>query len=159
MSLYVLFFTALTHSDEVFGTGVDPYNLKTNLEECSWNQVNVTAGLTGTVEGNDPAETAIGVVEVTISLDVTVATDNDVRNAVTTAVQNKLGHGLPGPYSHVLYSKDKCYNGGCGYAAYAYINSWNSVYVENYYKRPGVLTHEVSISSSFSVSSLIDINL
>ncbi len=28
-------------------------------------------------------------------------------------------------------------------AAYAYVNSWNSVYQKNYYKFPGVQTHEI----------------
>ena len=67
-----------------------------------------------------------------------------IRNAVTTAATAKLGHSLPGPYDYVLYSLESCYGGDCGWAAYAYINSWNSVYQNVYYKRPGVLMHEVS---------------
>ena len=132
-------------SDEVFGTGVDPINLKTNLEECSWNQVTVIAG------DNDPNEVATGVVEVSIGISLETSTDGEIRNAVNTAVQDQLGHGLPGPYTHVLHSLEKCYGNDCGWAAYAYINSWNSVYQDNYYKRPGVLTHEVSVPYLFCI--------
>ena len=128
----------LSHSDEVFGTGVDPINLKSGLEECSWNKINVIVG-----DGN-AAEVATGVIEVTIDLPLDGSSDSAIRNAVTSAATSKLGHGLPGPYDYVLYSLEKCYGNDCGWAAYAYINHWNSVYQAVYYKRPGVLMHEVS---------------
>ena len=86
---------------------------------------------------------ATGVIEVTINKSFETDTNNDIRNAITTAVQDKLGITLPGPYDYVLYSVENCYN-DCGWAAYAYINYWNSVYQNVYYKRPGVLMHEVS---------------
>ena len=128
------------YSDEVFGTGVDPVNLKSGLEECSWNQLTVVPGI------GDSNEVATGVIEVSIGVPLDGSTRSTVRNAVTTAVQKKLGHSLPGPYDYVLYSLEKCYGTDCGWAAYAYINSWNSVYQGVYYKRPGVLIHEVSRS-------------
>ena len=126
-------------SDEVFGTGDDPVNLKSALEECSWNQLTVLPGI------GDPNEVAdaTGVIQVDIGISLEGNTRGTIRNAVTTAVQNKLGHSLPGPYKYVLYSLEKCYQ-DCGWAAYAYINSWNSVYQGVYYKHPGVLVHEVS---------------
>ena len=129
---------AIIHSDEVFGTGVDPVNLKSSLEECSWGKLTVVPGL------NDPNEVATGVIEVSINVSLEGNARSTIRNAVTTAVQNKLGHNLPGPYKYVLYSLEKCYQ-DCGWAAYAYINSWNSVYQSGYYKQPGVLVHEVSM--------------
>lgn len=122
----------------MFGTGVDTVNLKSGLEECSWEKINVVVGL------GDSNEVATGVIEVSIGIPLDGSTDSAIRNAVTTAVQNKLGHSLPGPYDYVLYSLEKCYGDDCGWAAYAYINSWNSVYQGVYYKRPGVLMHEVS---------------
>jgi hypothetical protein len=121
----------------VFGTGVDPVNLKSGLEECSWDKLTVVPGL------SDPNEVATGVIEVDIGISFTNNTRGTIRNAITTAVQTKLGHSLPGPYDYVLYSVQNCYV-DCGWAAYAYINSWNSVYQGVYYKRPGVLIHEVS---------------
>lgn len=42
-----------------------------------------------------------------------------------------------------MYALEGCYGNGCGYAAYAYVNSWNSVYVGNYYKAVGVQVHEL----------------
>ena len=38
-----------------------------------------------------------------------------------------LGITLPGPYKHAMYMMADCYV-ACGYAAYAYFNSWLSVY-------------------------------
>jgi hypothetical protein len=127
-----------THmSDEVFGTGVDPNNLKSALRECSWDQAIVTLPSAGT---NQMA--AEGVIEVSIGISLTDNSRGIIRNAVTTAVQNKLGYSLPGPYDYVLYALEKCYL-DCGWAAYAYVNSWNSVYQSGYYKQPGVLVHEL----------------
>jgi hypothetical protein len=124
----------------VFGTGNDQNNLKSGLEKCSWNQLNVVVG------NNGPHEVAQGVIEVNIGISLVGKSRDTIRNAVTTAVQTKLGHTLPGPYNYVLYSLESCYNSDCGWAAYAYINSWNSVYQSSYYKMPGVLMHEVSRS-------------
>jgi len=122
----------------VFGTGVDIFNLKSGLEACSWNQLNVVVG------NNDPNEVAQGVIEVNIGISLNGSTSDAIRNAVTAAVQTKLGYTLPGPFNYVLYSLESCYGTDCGWAAYAYINHWNSVYQNYYYKRPGVLMHEVS---------------
>lgn len=123
-------------SDDIFGTGTDPVNLKSQMAACSFGKLNITAGL----ESPDPNEVAPGVIEVSIGISLT---DNDrytIRNAVTAAVQTKLGHSLPGPYQQVMYVLQSCYV-GCGWAAYAYINSWNSVYQGGYYKQTGVLMH------------------
>ena len=129
----------------MFGTGVDPINLKSGLEECSFNQINVLPkALTSGGEPDDTHEVATGVIEVTIDISLTNQSRSAIRNAVTTKVQNLLGYGLPGPYDYVLYSLENCYGSDCGWAAYAYVNSWNSVYQSVYYKRPGVLLHEVS---------------
>jgi len=122
----------------VFGTGVDQNNLKSGLEACSWDQLTVTLPA-----DNADIGLAAGVIEVDIGISLTNNTRGTIRNAVTTAVQAKLGYTLPGPHNYVLYSLESCYV-DCGWAAYAYINSWNSVYQNSYYKAPGVLIHEVS---------------
>jgi len=67
-------------------------------------------------------------VEVTIPISLTDSTDNDIRNAVTTALSTQLGISLPGDYQQVMYVIEDCYGDDCGWAAYAYVNSWNSVY-------------------------------
>ena len=122
----------------MFGTGIDQNNLKSGLENCSWNQLNVVVG------NNDPNEAAQGVIEVNIGISLVGSSRTDVRNAALAAAQNKLGITLPGPYNYVLFSVESCYGTDCGWAAYAYINHWHSVYQNHYYKRPGVLMHEVS---------------
>jgi hypothetical protein len=95
----------------------------------------------------DSNELAPGVVEVTIPISLTDNTDSAIRNAVTTALSTDLGIGVPGDYQQVMYALEGCYGNGCGYAAYAYVNSWNSVYVGNYYKAVGVQVHEVRVNT------------
>ncbi len=136
----------------MFGTGTDIGNLRDSLAACSFGTTNVIAGLTGTEAGNDPNEVAIGVIEVTIGISLDGSSRSAIRNAVNTAAQNQLGITFPGPYTHILHSLESCYT-DCGWAAYAYVNSWNSVYQSNYYKSPGVLVHEVSIEYNLYISS------
>ena len=85
---------------------------------------------------------APGVMEVTISVALEGNSPATIRNAVTTAVQNAIGESLPGRYQQVMYILQGCYL-NCGWAAYAYINSWNSVYQGSYYKMTGVQVHEL----------------
>ena len=122
-------------SDDVFGTSGDPVNLKSQLYGCSMETLNVIPG-----DGYGK-ESAPGVIEVTIDISLVGNDRYAVRNAVTAAVQAKLGFGLPGPYDQVMYVLEKCYT-GCGWAAFAYINSWNSVYQDRYYKLTGVQVSE-----------------
>jgi hypothetical protein len=129
--------------DDIFGTLSDPLNLKSQMSACSFGQLNV-------IPGNiDPIhEAAAGVIEVTIPITLEGNDRYTIRNAVTTAVQNKLGFSLPGPFQQVMYILEGCYV-ECGWAAYAYINSWNSVYQGVYYKHVGVQMHGESIDTIF----------
>jgi len=61
---------------------------------------------------------------------------------VTDAVQTKLGFDLPGPYQHVLYVLEDCYV-DCGWAGYASINGWRSVFQGIYFKHVWALVHEI----------------
>jgi hypothetical protein len=126
-------------SDDIFGTHGDPLNLKSQMFDCSFGQLNVTPG-----DIDDPHEAAPGVIEVTIIESLQEASRSRIRKAITTAVQNKLGFSLPGPYQHVMYILEGCYS-DCGWAAYAYVNSWNSVYQDVYYKHVMVQMHGESI--------------
>ena len=92
----------------------------------------------------DSNEVATGVIEVTIGISINGSSDSAIETAATTAVNAQLGITLPGPYDYVLFSLEECYGSDCGWAGYAYINSWNSYYVAEYYGYPGVLLHEVS---------------
>ncbi len=132
-------FSAAQVGDDIFGTNGDPVNLKSQMHDCSFGQLDIIAGdpPTNSAGAN---EVAPGVIDVTIPIELVGNSRSDVRNAVTTAAQTKLGFSLPGPYQQVMYVLEGCYQ-DCGWAAYAYINSWNSVYQGNYYYMTGVLMH------------------
>jgi hypothetical protein len=145
---------AILMSSNVFGTTggyTDNNNLKSQISACSMGELTF-------VPGNMPSNTQIanapGVLEVTI--DVTL--DNPratIRNAITTAVQNKLGYALPGPYEYVMYSVESCIQ-DCGWAAYAYVGSWNSVYQGGYYGMTGVQVHELGHNFGLAHSGGLD---
>ena len=132
--------------DDVFGTLGDPVNLKSQLFDCSHGQMNVVPG---TIPNASVNEAAPGVIEVTIPISITNNDRYVVHNAVTAAVNAKLGTNLVNgwdqitePYHQVMYVLEKCYI-ECGWAAYAYINGWMSVYQSGYYKQTGVQVHEL----------------
>ncbi len=125
--------------DDIFGTNGDTVNLKSQMSACSFDKLNIVAGNPPTNSAGQN-EVAPGVIEVTIDVTLENNSRSTIRNAVTTAAQNKLGFNLPGPYQQVMYVLQGCYL-DCGWAAYAYINSWNSVYQGNYYYMTGVQMH------------------
>jgi len=145
--------------DDVFGTNGDPVNLKSQLFGCSMEKLDVTEGdqedtsLTNGVPNGQGV--APGVMEVTIQLSLQSEGRGTVRNAVTTAVQNAIGESLPGRYQQVMYVLQGCYV-ECGWAAYAYINSWNSVYQGVYYKHTGVQVHELGHNFNLAHSGGLD---
>ena len=107
------------------------------MNGCSMGNLNIVEGDLSTAN-----EAAPGVLDVTIDIPLEGSSRAEIRNAVTTAVQAKLGITLPGPYANVLYILEGCYS-ECGWAGYAYVNSWNSVYQGNFYKNVGVGMHEI----------------
>ncbi|KAL7431028.1 hypothetical protein ACHAXH_003303 [Discostella pseudostelligera] len=131
-----------TISDDVFGTSGDPVNLKSQLDACSMGRLTVVPGDNNSGQIKQSVYSAPGVISVKLSISITNTANPDIRNAITTAVQNLLGVTLPGPYKHVMYVLQKCYL-NCGWAAYAYVGGWNSVYVGAYYKQVGVTVHEL----------------
>ena len=132
-------------SDDIFGSYTDPVNMKSQLEDCSFGQLTIQPGqvLPENVASKDSAGNTIpGMMEVTIPIPLNTNDRYKIHNAITTEVQSKLGFTLPGPYEQVMYVIEKCYV-GCGWAAYAYVNSWMSVYQSQYYKMVGVTVHEL----------------
>jgi hypothetical protein len=136
--------------DNIFGYGTDQVNLKSQMAACSMNTLDI-------VPGSDPngSQSATGVVEVTINVSLEGNSRSTIRNAVTTAVTNKIGESLPGRYQQVMYVLEGCYL-DCGWAAYAYINSWNSVYQGNYYYMTGVQMHELGHNFNLAHSGGLD---
>eukprot|EP00557_Chaetoceros_sp_GSL56_P003157 CAMPEP_0176495950 /NCGR_PEP_ID=MMETSP0200_2-20121128/10937_1 /TAXON_ID=947934 /ORGANISM="Chaetoceros sp., Strain GSL56" /LENGTH=522 /DNA_ID=CAMNT_0017893877 /DNA_START=1696 /DNA_END=3260 /DNA_ORIENTATION=- len=129
-----------TISDDVFGTFGDPVNLKSQMFACSFGQLNILPATENQV--SNKGNIVNGVMQVTIPVTLEGNSRSTIRNAVTTEVQNVLGLTLPGPFQQVMYVLENCYV-DCGWAAYAYINSWNSVYQGGYYKQVGVQMHEL----------------
>jgi len=152
-------------SYNIFGGGDDLVNLKSQLFDCSFAALEVTTDYSAFASdaqmlkiNEHVADTAPGVMEATIAIDITQNDRYTIHNAVTAEVNRLLGFSLPGPFEQVMYVIEKCYV-GCGWAAYAYINSWMSVYQSNYYYQPGVQVHELGkmilIFSLFCVNILI----
>ena len=123
-------------SDDIFGSFSDTMTLKSQMYDCSFGQLNIVPGV---IPGK-PEETAgsPGVIEVTINVSI-INTKNIIEEAVASAVENKYGISLPGPYQQVMYVLDTCPS--CNWAGYAYINSWLSAYQGVYYKHVGVQMH------------------
>eukprot|EP00979_Chaetoceros_neogracilis_P003697 scaffold656_cov271-Chaetoceros_neogracile.AAC.7 len=129
--------TAAQIGDDVFGTVNDSVNLASQMKACSFGALNIVPG-----DITPDAQAAPGVIEVTIPITLRGNSRNNVKNAVTTAVQEKLGIRLPGPYEQVMYVLERCYQ-DCGWAAYANVNGWNSVYQGPYFYMVGVQMHEL----------------
>ena len=115
-------------SYKIFGGGNDAVNFKSQIEDCSYGDLTVDNTYAQFTQAQrdaiEPHIEAPGVINVTIPIDITSATEAgsryDVRNAIEAAVETKLGFTLPGPflYHSVWYNLEKCYH-DCGWAAYA----------------------------------------
>lgn len=107
-------------SDDVFGNGNDLRNLKSQYSACSYNQMNFqkATGQAGIVDG---------VYTVTIPSTTVNGVDNgNIRNAVTNQLQSDFGTSSSNVADYVMLCLPPGTNGG--WIAYAYINSWLSVY-------------------------------
>lgn len=139
-------------SDKIFGTYTDSVNLKSQFAACSYDKLRVTNDYTNLSfgEGNITQHlVAPGVIDVNLTIDLVGSSRSAVRSAMIMAANAKLGFTLPGPFEHVMFVVERCYT-ECGWAAYAYVNSWMSVYQGNNYKYVGVQMHEVSSVSLFA---------
>ena len=112
--------TAGELSDDIFGNGNDLRNLKSQYSACSYNQMNFkkATGQAGIVDG-----------VYTVSLPTTTVNgvdDGTIRNAVTSKLQSDFGTSASNVADYVMLCLPPGTNGG--WIAYAYINSWLSVY-------------------------------
>ena len=119
-------------SDKFFGTLGDTMTLKSQFAACSFNKLQITNEYSSDVD--DRLLSAPGVLDVEISVSLE-NTQSVIRNAIQKAVEKTLGVDLPGPFQHVVYVLEACYV-KCGWAGYAFVNSWNVVTQGNYYKYP-----------------------
>jgi hypothetical protein len=142
--------SAVDMSANIFGSASDTLNLKSQMNDCSMGNLSIVEG-----DLSPENEAAPGVLDVTINIPLEGSDRAEIRNAITTEVQTKLGITLPGPYANVLYILEGCYS-ECGWAGYAYVNSWNSVYQGNFYKNVGVGMHEIGHNFGLGHSGNVD---
>ena len=135
-------------SDDIFGSKGDSMTLQSQMKACSMGKLNIYAG---TVPGHPEIDqNSPGVIEVEIDIDLNDSSRTEVRNAVLNKARNEYGIELPGSYQHVMIVLEGCYQ-QCGWAAYAYVNSWLSVYQGDYYKYVGVQMHGKKFSHQFGL--------
>ena len=131
-------------SNDIFGNGVDLHNLKSQFAACSYGKLNFekVADRAMKVDPND-GTTRInnGVVDIKVNLSIK-AGDSAIRNAVTTKINSVFGVTIPKILAnHVMY----CMPSGAmiNKTAYAYVNSWNSVYNNKFCNMLSAQMHEV----------------
>lgn len=130
-------------SNKFFGTLGDPETMLSQFGSCSYGKFNVVYDQQyGENEGYIKSQlSAPGVLEVQIPITM-YNTKNDIRKATMLAVEAKIAMKLPGPFAHVLFVLPQCVL-DCGYAAYAFVGSYLSVYQGVYYQYPAVAMHEI----------------
>jgi hypothetical protein len=146
-------------SDDVFGDKDDPSNLKSQYAACSYDQLifNKASDRSMTTNPND-GTTAIasGVVDVKVDFGV-AAGDLTIRNEVTNKINAVFGVTRPDQLAnYVMYCMPPGVISGI---AYAYVNSWNSVYSNEWCNFLSTQVHEVrrsvvnAIPSQLALSS------
>ncbi|KAL3817830.1 hypothetical protein ACHAXA_002697 [Cyclostephanos tholiformis] len=139
---------AMTISNKLFGTSGDAETMMSQFASCSFGRFNVA------YDASDGRLSAPGVLDVTIGITLDNPR-NVVRAAMQYAVEEKLGIKLPGPYGHVMFVVATCKQ-ECGWAAYAYVGSWLSVFQGNYYAYPAVAMHEIGHNLNLGHSGGLD---
>ncbi|KAL7462694.1 hypothetical protein ACHAXS_003066 [Conticribra weissflogii] len=148
--------SAQVMSDKIFGTAGDQENMVQQFHDCSFGKLTLTYEPTTTSTNIISSHLAApGVIEATIPVSLVNSTRAVIRNQVTQVVEHKLGLRLAEHFDHVMYILQKCYV-QCGWGAYAYVNSWNSVYQGNYYRFPGVQLHEIGHNMNLGHSGGLD---
>lgn len=134
-------------SDSVFGTSGDPVNLASQYEACSYGKLTFSP-LTSLNEG-DPALDAVGVYEVNVT---TSTMDHaQLREAITdklnidwpnTTLPERSWDDLSNtaPFDHVMYCMPPGTSMGI---AYAFVNSWLSVYKDSWCTFLSTQMHEI----------------
>ncbi len=126
-------------SDNVFGTYGDAFTMKSQLEACSYGRFVVSNSYSIDISRHLSAP---GVIDVDLPISLTEHDKFAVADAAQTAAEEKLGISLPERFKHVLFVLEKCYI-DCGWSAWAYVNSWLSVYSGDAYAMPSVGLHEI----------------
>jgi len=128
-------------SDEVFGTGNDPMNLKSQYAACSYGKLNFEPS-NGVFNGNTITG---GVGEITLNSNVNGISHSEVRTNMLSAADAKYGSIQSKINSGEIHHVMLCIPPGTSgsWVAYAYINHWLSVYNDEWCNRPSGQMHEI----------------
>mmetsp|Transcript_22689 Transcript_22689/g.47797 ORF Transcript_22689/g.47797 Transcript_22689/m.47797 type:complete len:760 (-) Transcript_22689:153-2432(-) len=132
--------------EEVFGFGgSDNFNLKSGYEGCSHGQLTISPG-SGSSQSNNIVN---GVVTITVTTDTSEG-DGAMRNAITAEINSQFGVTNPTELAdYFMYClPPNTLNG----VAYAFINSWQSVYNDFWCNRPSAQMHEIGHNFGFGHS-------
>ena len=123
--------TAAGLADSIFGAAVggsDQVNLYSQFKACSHGQLEMVPATNRASNNGAVTNIVNGVVEVTVSTDCTTTPcDGQMTNDVNAALSAAFGSAVLGGTlaNHVMHCLP---NNAMSGIAYAYINSWNSVY-------------------------------
>ena len=130
-------------SNDIFGNGIDPVNLKSQFAACSYNQL-IFDKSPNRLMSNDPNDDTTAISNGVVDIKVALRSQNNVKsiaNAVTEKINLVFGVDSPKRLAnHVMY----CLPNGVISYAYAYVNSWNSVYGSDRCNKVSYQMHEVS---------------
>eukprot|EP00588_Corethron_pennatum_P008571 CAMPEP_0194267412 /NCGR_PEP_ID=MMETSP0169-20130528/1917_1 /TAXON_ID=218684 /ORGANISM="Corethron pennatum, Strain L29A3" /LENGTH=728 /DNA_ID=CAMNT_0039008239 /DNA_START=119 /DNA_END=2308 /DNA_ORIENTATION=+ len=132
---YEVDYSAEQLSSDVFGSNDDKVNVNSIFRGCSSDELRIYPGVEDKMD-------APGTVRVTINMNLEGSGDSAIMNAAKDAAAEKIGKSLPGTYANIYYVKKGCYPVACGYAAYAYVGSYDSMYQGIYITYAGVQAHE-----------------
>lgn len=141
---------ATTLSDLVLGDGTGPTDvtMKTQFQACSMNKMTISPGDLSGTNNTSYQQPAPGVIEVTMPISLTEHAiwpeDGNVKDYALHEVSQLLKiDSFPGPYDHIILVFEDCYVGDCGWAAFAEVNSWFSVFKSAYLPYTSVQMHEI----------------
>jgi len=124
-------------SNKVFGNDIDPVNLASQYKACSHGKLNIIKAPDRTGKSTSISN---GVVTVTVS---TTTGEGDVamRNAITNELNSEFDVSHPTELAdHAMYCLPPETMGGI---AYAFINSWMSVYSDEWCNSVSAQMHEI----------------
>ena len=113
-------------SDEIFGTSGDTFNLRSQYLACSFNQLDFTPSTQSGVKN--------GIFDLTLEDFNVIGFNHDaIEDAVVTEGYTQLGN-MSALFHHVMlcFPPGVTFNGSPNWVAYSYINSYLSVYNDNW---------------------------
>jgi len=142
--------TKETLSDKVFGTNGDTATLKSQYLACSHGKL-IFQPFQGMTTGGTYVEN--GVIDVTITNEVPGASRYDIEDALEEAADKLVG-SLREQFDHVMLCLPPGSASGSNrnWVAYGYVNSWLTVFNDDYCKSMSTQVHEIGHNLGLSHS-------